>query len=218
MQSSAFIFDAYGTLFDVHSAVRRHAAKLGPDGQRMSEIWRTKQLEYSWVGTIMGEPTDFWNLTERALDYAFKKVPSADRSQRDNLLEAYWQLDCYPEVPTVLSALKHAGHRVGILSNGRMDMLQSAVRNSAIDGFLDDIFSVDQVGRFKPAAQVYELVSTAWRLYPAAISFQSSNRWDVAGARNYGFRAVWINRTNEPDEYQAQAPDLILPSLSGLTP
>jgi len=176
MQSSAFIFDAYGTLFDVHSAVRRHATKLGPDGQRLSEIWRTKQLEYSWVGTLMGEPTDFWNLTERALDYAFKKVPSADRSQRDNLLEAYWQLDCYPEVPAVLSALKHAGHRVGILSNGRMDMLQSAVRNSAIDGFLDDIFSVDQVGRFKPAAQVYEMVSTAWRLYPAAISFQSSNR------------------------------------------
>jgi len=217
MQTSAFIFDAYGTLFDVHAAVRRHAASLGPDGQRLSEIWRAKQLEYSWVGTLMGELPDFWKLTERALDYAFEKVPSADRSLREALLQAYWQLDCYPEVPSVLSALKQAGHRVGILSNGRMDMLEAAVRSSAIDGFLDDIFSVDRVGRFKPAAEVYEMVSTAWRLYPGAVSFQSSNRWDVAGAAHFGFRAVWINRTNEPDEYPDQPPALILPSLSGLT-
>lgn len=217
MQPSAFIFDAYGTLFDVHAAVRRHAATLGPDGQRLSEIWRAKQLEYSWVGTLLGERPDFWKLTERALDYAFHKIPSADRSPRDSLLEAYWRLDCYPEVPGVLSSLKQAGHRVGILSNGRMDMLEAAVRSAALDGFLDDIFSVDRVGKFKPAAAVYEMVSTAWRLYPSAISFQSSNRWDVAGAAGYGFRAVWINRTNEPDEYPDHPPDLILPSLSGLT-
>lgn len=213
MQYSAYIFDAYGTLFDVHSAVRRHAAKLGPDGHLLSEIWRTKQLEYSWVGTLMGEPTDFWKLTVRALDYAFAKVPSADRSQRDNLLETYWHLDCYPEVPSVLSGLKNAGYRIAILSNGRLDMLRSAVENSGIDQFLDDIFSVDQAGQFKPVPAVYRLVTTAWNADPSSISFQSSNRWDVAGARNFGFRTVWINRSGEPDEYQTQSADLILPSL-----
>ncbi len=99
MAHSAFVFDAYGTLFDVHAAVRRHAGAIGPDGQTLSEIWRAKQLEYSWVCTLMGAHSDFWRLTERALDFALAKVPSADPSLRDKLLEAYWQLDCYPEVP-----------------------------------------------------------------------------------------------------------------------
>jgi len=216
MRLSSFIFDAYGTLFDVHAAVRRHSSRLGPESQRLSEIWRAKQLEYSWVGTLMGEPTDFWALTERSLDYALAKVPTADPSQRDSLLQAYWQLDCYPEVPRVLATLKNAGARLGILSNGRSDMLEAAVRSSALDTLLDDIFSVDAVGKFKTHPEVYEMVSTSWRQYPASVSFQSSNRWDVAGAARYGFRSVWINRTNEPDEYPDHPPQVILPSLKGL--
>ena len=216
MAFSVFVFDAYGTLFDVHSAVRRHADEIGPDGQLLSEIWRAKQLEYSWVGTLMDSYSDFWALTERALDYAFRKVPSVDRAMRETLLEAYWRLDCYPEVPAVLAALKAGGARLAILSNGSPTMLQAAVRSSALDTLFDHIFSADQVRRFKTHTAVYELVTTALRLYPDAISFQSSNRWDVAGAAKFGFRTVWINRSQQPDEYLEHPPQLILPSLEGL--
>ena len=216
MRHSAYVFDAYGTLFDVHAAVRRHAERIGPDGQQLSEIWRAKQLEYSWTRTLMGAYQDFWALTEQALDAAFARVPSADRSLRADLLEAYWHLDCYPEVPAVLRALKADGARVAILSNGSPAMLEAAVRSAALDTVLDEIFSVDAVRRFKTDPAVYDLVATNWRLYPNAISFQSSNRWDVAGAVRFGFRTVWINRSNQPDEYRDLPPDVILPSLEGL--
>lgn len=216
MHHSAFVFDAYGTLFDVHAAVRRHAGKIGPDGQLLSEIWRAKQLEYSWVRSLMGSYADFWQLTEQALDFAFLKVPSADRSLRQELLDAYWHLDCYPEVPSVLKALKAGGARLAILSNGSPAMLEAAVRSAALDQVLDDVFSVDTVRRFKTDPGVYDMVTTGWRLYPHAVSFQSSNRWDVAGATRFGFRTVWINRTNQPDEYRDLQPGLILPSLEGL--
>jgi 2-haloacid dehalogenase len=216
MHHTAFVFDAYGTLFDVHAAVRRHAAAIGPDGQLLSDIWRAKQLEYSWVRSLMGSYVDFWQLTEQALDFAFLKVPSADRNLRQELLDAYWHLDCYPEVPAVLKALKDSGARLAILSNGSPAMLEAAVKSAALDQVLDDIFSVDAILRFKPAPEVYDMVTTGWRLYPHAVSFQSSNRWDVAGATRFGFRTVWINRTNQPDEYRDLQPGLILPSLNGL--
>ncbi|MFU0506674.1 haloacid dehalogenase type II [Pseudaminobacter sp. NGMCC 1.201702] len=216
MRHSAYVFDAYGTLFDVHAAVRRHAGEIGPDGQLLSEIWRAKQLEYSWVRTLMGSFADFWQLTEQALDFAFRKVPSADPRLRQALLDAYWQLDCYPEVPTVLKTLKADGARLAILSNGSTAMLEAAVKSAALDQVLDEVFSVDAVGRFKSHPSVYEMVTTAWRLYPEAVSFQSSNRWDVAGAARFGFHTVWINRGNQPDEYGDHPPDLILPSLEGL--
>lgn len=216
MQHSAYVFDAYGTVFDVHAAVRRLAGEIGPDGQQLSRIWRAKQLEYSWVRTLMGRYVDFWQLTEAALDHALQQVPSVDRSLRDRLLEAYWRLDCYEEVPRVLQALKAGGARLAILSNGSPAMLESAVRNAALDTLLDDIFSVDVIRRFKTAPEVYELVTNAWRLYPNAISFQSSNRWDIAGAASFGFHTVWINRTGEPDEYPDLPPNAILASLDGL--
>ncbi len=216
MQHAAFVFDAYGTLFDVHAAVRRHAASIGPEGQLLSEIWRAKQLEYSWVRTLMGAYADFWQLTEQALDYAFSRVPSANRSLRTDLLDAYMHLDCYPEVPSVLKALKAAGAKLAILSNGSPRMLEAAVRSAALETVLDEVFSVDAVGRFKTDPSVYDMVTTAWRLYPQAISFQSSNRWDVAGATKAGFRTVWINRTGLPDEYADLPTALILPSLEGL--
>jgi 2-haloacid dehalogenase len=216
MRYKTYVFDAYGTLFDVHAAVRRYAAEIGPDGQALSEIWRAKQLEYSWVRALMGAYVDFWQLTEQALDYAFARVPSADRSFRDRLLEAYWHLDCYPEVPAVLRALRGEGARLAILSNGSPAMLEAAVRSAALDAVLDDVVSVDAVRTFKTAPAVYEQVATAWRLYPDAISFQSSNRWDIAGAAKFGFRTVWINRGGQPDEYYDYPPALILPSLEGL--
>ena len=216
MRYSAYVFDAYGTLFDIHAAVRRHAGAVGPDGQLLSEIWRAKQLEYSWVRTLAGAYADFWQLTEQALDYALQRVPSADPGLRDKLLEAYWHLDCYPEVPAVLKALKADGSRLAILSNGSPAMLEAAVKSAALDLVLDDIFSVDMVQRFKPDPAVYDLVTTGWRLYPGSVSFQSSNRWDVAGATKFGFRTVWINRSAQPDEYRDFPPGAILPSLEGL--
>ena len=213
---SAYVFDAYGTLFDVHAAVRRFAGEIGPDGQQLSEIWRAKQLEYSWVRTLMGAYQDFWALTEQALDHAFAKVPTADKSLRQKLLDAYWKLDCYPEVPAILRALKADGAKVAILSNGSPAMLEAAVRSAALETVIDEVFSVDSLQRFKTEPTVYEMVTTAWRLYPSKISFQSSNRWDVAGAAKFGFRTVWINRAGQPDEYFDLKPELILPSLEGL--
>ncbi len=216
MRHAAYIFDAYGTLFDVHAAVRRHAADIGPDGQLLSEIWRAKQLEYSWVRTLMGAYLDFWQLTEQALDFAFSKVPSVDPALRSKLLDAYWQLDCYPEVPAVLRNLKDNGARLAILSNGSPAMLEAAVRSAGLDLILDEVFSVDSVRRFKTDQSVYDLVASNWRLYPEAISFQSSNRWDIAGAAKFGCRTVWINRSDQPDEYRDFPPSVILPSLEGL--
>lgn len=216
MSHSAYVFDAYGTLFDVHAAVRRHADEIGPDGQLLSEIWRLKQIEYSWVETLMGVYDDFWTLTQRALDYAFLKVPSANPSLRHKLLDAYRELDCYPEVPSVLKSLKANGARVAILSNGSPDMLATAVKSAGLEKVFDAVFSVDETRKFKTDPSAYELVTTAWRIYPEAVSFQSSNRWDVAGATQFGFHTVWINRTGQPNEYPDQAPRLILPSLEGL--
>ena len=216
MNHSAYVFDAYGTLFDVHAAVRRHAGEIGPDGQILSDIWRAKQLEYSWVRTLMGDYRDFWQLTQDALDHAFARVPSADPSLRQKLLDAYWQLDCYPEVPSVLKALKASGARVAILSNGSPAMLEAAVRSAGLEPVIDEIFSVEAVQRFKTDPRVYDMVTTSWRLYPDSISFQSSNRWDVAGAAKFGFRTVWINRAGQPDEYSDRPPSLILPTLTGL--
>ena len=216
MRHSAFVFDAYGTLFDVHSAVKRHAGRIGPDGPTLSEVWRLKQLEYAWVRTLAGAYADFWQLTEQALDFALAKVPSVDRRLRGDLLEAYSKLDCYPEVPGVLEALKAAGARLAILSNGSPAMLEAAVKSAAIDTLLDDIFSVDAVGRFKTDPAAYEMVTAAWGVNADSVSFQSSNRWDIAGATKFGFRTVWINRSDQPDEYPDLPPSVVLPALDGL--
>ncbi len=216
MSYAAYVFDAYGTLFDVHAAVRRHAGDVGPSGQAFSDMWRSKQLEYSWTRSLMGAYQDFWSLTEQALDYCFQRFPEVNPNLRANLLESYWKLDCYPEVPQILKNLKANGAKVAILSNGSPAMLDSAVKNSALESIVDDIFSVDTLKIFKTAPEVYDMIATSYRLYPDAISFQSSNRWDIAGATKFGFRTVWINRNGLPDEYADLAPSLILPALNGL--
>ncbi|WP_075290147.1 haloacid dehalogenase type II [Pararhizobium arenae] len=216
MAFTAYVFDAYGTLFDVHAAVRRHADAMGPDAEVFSEMWRAKQLEYSWIRTLMGAYADFWTLTMQALDHTFQRFPSANPALKQPLLDAYWQLDCYPEVPTVLKNLKAGGARIAILSNGTDAMLKSAVGKAGLDLVVDDIFSVEAVRAFKTAPAAYDIVTTHYRLYPSAVSFQSSNRWDIAGATKFGFRTVWINRANRPDEYVDFGPAVILPSLESL--
>jgi 2-haloacid dehalogenase len=213
---SVYVFDAYGTLFDVHAAVRRHAAALGPDAQRLSDLWRAKQLEYSWVRTLSDTYRDFWQLTEDALDTAFAAYPTADRSFRPQLIEAYRSLDCYREVPAVLKELKAGGARIAILSNGTPRMLDQAVRAAGLDSVIDDVLSVDQIRIYKPDPQVYEIATTQFRVFPNAISFQSSNRWDIAGASKFGFRTVWINRTDAVDEYPDMPPAAVLKDLTGL--
>jgi 2-haloacid dehalogenase len=216
MACSIYVFDAYGTLFDVHAAVRRHAAALGPDAAAFSALWRTKQLEYSWVRSLAGRYRDFWSLTEQSLDFAFAAFPSADRSLRPALLQAYRRLDCYPEVPEVIRALKNQGKQLAILSNGSPDMLASAVSAAGLDGCFDALLSVDRVAVYKTDQRVYDLATTHFRVYPEAVSFQSSNRWDIAGASVYGLRTVWINRFAAPDEYSDIPPAAVLPSLEGL--
>jgi 2-haloacid dehalogenase len=164
----------------------------------------------------MGAYRDFWQLTEEALDFTLERIPGVDPALRVRLLEAYWKLDCYPEVPAVLKVLKARGARVAILSNGSPAMLRSAVANAALDTVIDDVFSVDALRTYKTAPAVYDVVTTSYRLYPDAVSFQSSNRWDVAGATKFGFRTVWINRSGMPDEYADLKPSLILPTLEAL--
>jgi 2-haloacid dehalogenase len=198
---SAFVFDAYGTLFDVHAAIGRYRAAAGADAERFSEIWRTKQLEYTWTLTLAGHYADFWTLTERALDYAFARVPSVDRSLRAKLLDAYLTLDAFPDVRAALASLKAQGLRLAILSNGTPHMLTAAVDAAGLADAFDAVLSVDSVGRYKPRPEVYTLATDALGLPPNEIAFVSSNRWDVMGAVSFGFDAHWVNRAGAPEEY-----------------
>jgi 2-haloacid dehalogenase len=215
MAIRAYVFDAYGTLFDVHAAVRRHAEAVGPNAQRLSDIWRTKQLEYSWVRSLMDRYRDFWSLTEDALDYAIAAAAPEAAAMKPALLDAYRGLDAYPEVRDVLTRIK-PGATLAILSNGSMEMLESAVESAGLVDLLDHIFSVDAIGVFKTDPRVYDLVGDTLGLMPEEVSFQSSNRWDIAGATAYGFCTVWINRTGQPDEYPDLPPARVLSSLEGL--
>lgn len=215
MTISAYVFDAYGTLFDVHAAVRRHAGAIGPQSQRMSDIWRTKQLEYTWIRSLMGRYRDFWSLTEEALDFAIAAAAPDAASLKPDLLDAYRELEAYPEVRGVLTRLK-ASAKLAILSNGSPEMLDTAVASAGIGDLLDAVISVDALQVYKTVPRVYDLVGERMGVPPEAVSFQSSNRWDIAGATAYGFRAVWINRTGQPDEYPDLPPVAVMSSLEGL--
>jgi len=216
MSFKAYVFDAYGTLFDVHSAVSRHSAVVGENPGRVSEIWRNKQLEYTWVRTGMDRYRDFWQLTADALDFALAVVPGSNVDCRQTLLDAYMTLDCYEEVPSVLKTLQEKGVKTAILSNGSPDMLSAAVNSAGLAGLLDHQFSVDEIGVFKTDAATYAMVTDEYGIMPDEIAFQSSNRWDIAGATAFGFRCHWVNRTGQPDEYFDLAPQKVIDSLNGL--
>src|SRR6266496_148048 len=193
----AFVFDAYGTLFDVHAAIGRYRAAAGPDAERFSEVWRAKQLEYTWTLTLAGRYLDFWMLTERALDFAFARFPSVDKALKPKLLDAYLALDAFPDARAVLHDLKARGEATAILSNGSPKMLAAAVAAARIE--LDAVLSVDAIRIYKPRPEVYALVTDRFRLPPQDIVFVSSNRWDVMGASHFGFRTAWINRAKIPN-------------------
>jgi 2-haloacid dehalogenase len=211
-----YVFDAYGTLFDVHSAVARHRGEIGAHAEQMSELWRIKQLEYAWTRTLMGEYRDFRVLTAQALEYAAARVGGISAGLREKLIAAYEELDAYADAAPVLRALKEKGAETAILSNGTPDMLDNAVHSAGLAGLIDRILSVDAVRKFKTAAEAYALVDQAFGERRDAISFQSSNRWDIAGAAKFGFRTVWINRAGNPDEYADLPPTATVQSLEAL--
>ncbi|MDX1541208.1 MAG: haloacid dehalogenase type II [Geminicoccaceae bacterium] len=213
----ACVFDAYGTLFDVHSAVERLKDRVGPEATQVSEVWRVKQLEYTWLRALMGRHVDFWQVTSDALDYALETFGVDDGTVRDALLDAYKVLDAYPEVDDVLSRLKQRGLKTAILSNGEPAMLQAAAGSAGIAGLLDHLLSVEEVGIYKPAPVVYQLAVDSLGVPPAAIAFQSSNPWDVHGAAAFGFRAVWINRRHLVPERLPGTPSAMLHDLRGLS-
>jgi 2-haloacid dehalogenase len=200
-RSTTYVFDAYGTLFDVHSAVTRLASRIGPDAAAFSELWRARQLEYSWTCSLMGRYADFWLLTERSLDYAMAKYGIDDAKLRSDLLGAYLELDAYAEVPDVLRQLKQAGKTVAILSNGTLAMLRSAIASAGLASLVDSVLTVDAIGVYKPDPRVYRYALDTLAVDAAAVSFQSSNAWDVAGAGSFGLPVVWVNRRGWPSEY-----------------
>jgi 2-haloacid dehalogenase len=210
-----FVFDAYGTLFDVHAAIGRHRAAAGADADRFSEIWRAKQLEYTWTLTLAGRYLDFWTLTERALDFAFARCPSVDAGLKPKLLDAYLTLAAFADARDVLRGLKRRGEATAILSNGSPQMLAAAVATAGIGGDLDEVLSVDAIRVYKPRPEVYALVTERFRVAPGEVVFASSNRWDVMGAAAFGFRTAWVNRAKMPEEY-GPAPAAVLADLDGL--
>lgn len=216
VKAHAYVFDAYGTLFDVHAAIARHRSEAGPDADRFSETWRTKQLEYSWTMTLAGQYADFWTLTERALDYAFDRFGSVSRTLRPKLLDAYRRLDAFPDARETLATLRSQGLKLAILSNGSPPMLDAAVEASGIGGLLDAVLSIDAVRRYKPRPEVYALVTDRFHVDTASVVFVSSNRWDVMGAAAFGFRSVWVNRARNPDEYPEHKPVRVVADLSTL--
>lgn len=196
----ACVFDAYGTLFDLLGPVARRAAKLGDKSDALSELWRRKQLEYSWLRSLMGEYTDFWTITGESLDYAMAALKIDDPVLRADLMELYLSLPTFDEVPDTLGALKASGIKTGILSNGAPVMLTSAINVAQITLSLDVVFSVADVGVFKPDPRVYQMAVDRLKLDASDIAFFSSNAWDIAGAASFGFRAVWVNRLGAPRE------------------
>jgi 2-haloacid dehalogenase len=214
MRVSALLFDAYGTLFDVHSVVEAGRA-VTDDPQALSTLWRQKQLEYTWLRSLMRRYEDFWAVTEAALVFACRRLGIAlDPAQRRALMEAYLVLEPFPEVPDVLARL--GGLPRAILSNGAPRMLEAVVARAGLRGHLDAVISVDEVGTFKPAPAVYALGARRLGARPDAIGFVSSNGWDVAGAKAFGFQVAWVNRQGAPLEELGLTPDLEVRDLGAL--
>ncbi|MBV8192347.1 MAG: haloacid dehalogenase type II [Alphaproteobacteria bacterium] len=216
------VFDAYGTLFDFGSAVARHRAALGPQADALSALWRDKQIQYTWLRNGMGAYAPFWQVTGEALDHCLAVHAVDDAAVRDKLMDAYLALDTFPEVPATLAALRRAGMRCAILSNGNPEMLAPMVASSGIADQFEAVLSVDAAQVFKPDRRVYALVETRCAVKPENVCFLSANCWDAHGAAHFGFATVWINRGGMPDDrvpgkLAAEIRDLSqLPALLGV--
>jgi 2-haloacid dehalogenase len=194
------VFDAYGTLFDFNSAVARHRSAIGPKADALSEMWRTKQIQYTWLRNSMGAYAPFWQVTGEALDNCLATVGISDKSVRDKLMNAYLALDPFPEVPAMLDKLRRAGKRLAILSNGNPEMLDPMVKASGLADRFEAVLSVDAAKVFKVDPRTYALVEQRLGVKPAKVCFLSSNCWDAHGAAHFGFNVVWVNRGGAPED------------------
>lgn len=222
MPITTCVFDAYGTLFDVAAAARQAAGEPGREAlagcwQKLANDWRLKQLQYTWLRAVADAHTDFWQVTQDGLDFAMEANGlHSDAELRERLLQLYWELSAYPEVPAMLHALKRAGFNTAILSNGSPDMLDGAVQSAGVGDVLDDVLSVESVGIFKPARAVYDLVGQRFDCAPGEVLFVSSNGWDAAAASGYGFYTAWVNRAGEPMDRLPWQPQTVLSDLTSI--
>ena len=189
----AIIFDAYGTLFDVNSAAEKCKGKIGNKWEGFANYWRTTQLEYTWLRSLMNRHKDFWQVTEDSLDKSIK-VFNINYSMRDELLNLYKVLSTFKEVPEVLKTLKEKKFKLAILSNGTPALLSELVKSNKLDNIFDDLFSIEQVGIYKPDSKVYDMPIQKYRIEKNEVAFLSANTWDVSGGGNYGFNSIWVNR------------------------
>lgn len=220
MTITTCIFDAYGTLFDVAAAARQAASEPGFEALRdtwpeVAGHWRLKQLQYTWLRAVADAHADFWDVTQDGLDWALEAAGlQGDAKLRQRLLDLYWELQAYSEVPDMLKALKDGGLQTAILSNGSPPMLDGAVQSAGVGDLLDDVLSVESVGVFKPHVRVYDLVQLRFGCTREEVLFVSSNGWDAAGASGYGFVTAWVNRANEPMDRLPWTPAHVLADLT----
>ena len=193
--TKAIIFDAYGTLFDVNSAAEKSKEKLGEKWETFANYWRTTQLEYTWLRSLMNRHKDFWKITEDSLDKSIK-VHKIDNSLRDELLDLYKVLKPFSEVERTLKTLRKSSYKLAILSNGTPSLLNELVNSNSLENIFDDIFSVEDVGIYKPDSKVYDIPINKYKIQKNEVVFLSANTWDVSGAGNYGYQSIWVNRSN----------------------
>ena len=191
----AIIFDAYGTLFDVNSAAEKCKDKIGDKWEPFANFWRTTQLEYTWLRSLMKRHKDFWQITEDSLDKSMKAF-NIDLSMKNELLNLYKVLSPFKEVPETLKKLKERNLKLAILSNGTPSLLTQLVKSNNIDNLFDDLFSIEEVGIYKPDSKVYDLPIKKYKIEKSQVAFLSANTWDVSGGGNYGYQSIWVNRNN----------------------
>ena len=212
----AIIFDAYGTLFDVNSAAEKCKDKIGDKWEGFANYWRTTQLEYTWLRSLMNIHKDFWQVTEDSLDKSMKAF-NIDPSMKDELLNLYKVLSPFKEVPEVLKTLKEKNFKLAILSNGTPALLKELVKSNNLDNIFDDLFSIEQVGTYKPDSKVYEIPINKYHIEKNEVAFLSSNTWDVSGGGNYGYQSIWVNRNKNFFDNLDYKPKNEIKDLSELT-
>ena len=213
--TKAIIFDAYGTLFDVNSAAEKCKDKIGDKWEGFANYWRTTQLEYTWLRSLMKRHKDFWQITEDSLDKSIN-VFKIDNSMRDELLDLYKILSPFKEVPEVLKSLKNKNYKLAILSNGTPSILNELVQSNNLNDLFDDIFSIEEVGVYKPDSKVYDLPIKKYKIEKNEVAFLSANTWDVSGGGNYGYNSIWVNRSNNIFDSLDFKPNIEIKSLNEL--
>ena len=211
----AIIFDAYGTLFDVNSAAEKCKDKIGDKWEGFANHWRTTQLEYTWLRSLMKRHKDFWQVTEDSLDKSMKAY-EIDSSMRNDLLDLYKILLTFKEVPEVLKSLKEKNYKLAILSNGTPSLLDELVKSNNLENIFDNIFSIEEVGVYKPDSKVYDLPIKKYQIQRNEVAFLSANTWDVSGGGNYGYNSIWVNRNNNTFDNLDYVPKHQIEDLSKL--